>query len=48
LKSELKGSEITLYKSFDEKINIYNGDFSVSSIEKFVETFSVATIMDFD
>jgi len=44
----LSASELTLYKSFDELVNLYSGDFSLDSIAEFIETNSIPTIMGFD
>jgi hypothetical protein len=48
LKELLSASELTLYKSFDELVNLYSGDFSLDSIAEFIETNSIPTIMGFD
>ena len=48
LKAEMNGAEVTLYKSFDEKLNNYEGDFSLESLVSFVDANSVPTILGFD
>jgi hypothetical protein len=48
LKDEMKGAEVTLFKSFDEKVNNYEGDFTLASLIKFIDINSIPTIMGFD
>ena len=37
-----------LYKSFDELVKVYKGDFSLASISNFIESNSIPTLMQFD
>jgi len=42
-----EGDAVVLLKNFDEKINIYEGDYSVSSLHEFVQENSMPLVHDF-
>lgn len=39
---------MTLFKSFDEGKNLFEGEMNMSNLENFVEVNSIKTIMEFD
>jgi len=44
----MNGAEVSLFKSFDEKFNNYDGDFSLESLVSFIDANSIPTILGFD
>lgn len=48
VKEQLKASQVTLFKDFDELRNEFTAEFSAENLEEFIQTNSIKTIMFFD
>ncbi len=48
LKTEMKASIVTIFKSFDDLQNNFDGEFDIEKVADFVTVNSLKTIMDFD
>ncbi len=47
-KAEMNASIVTIFKSFDDLQNNFDGEFDIEKVADFVTVNSLKTIMDFD
>jgi len=44
----MNGAKVTLYKSFDEKFNNFDEEFTLENLVSFIDANSIPTILGFD
>jgi hypothetical protein len=48
LKGSLQANTVSLFKSFDESQNNFDGELTADALKAFIETHSMKTLMEFD